>query len=117
MSSDLESLGSIPAAAAAVALLLAASFSVGGLVVPTPRLQPGGIDDFLLRIPIGLCLIGTVGVGLGAAKWLSSGRSILLLAALALLGLIMAWCERASFAGQIVLQKRRRASWFALSPL
>ena len=100
ISPEFESLGSIAGAIAATALLFAAAFGLGRLLVPTPtRGHWHTFDACLLRIPLGLSLIGVFGVALGVAKWLTGSRSLWLLAALALCGVLAAWRGRAPAVG------------------
>src|SRR5688572_20247462 len=84
---ELESAGSIPLALAAVAILFASATSLGGLVVrPTMTKHWHQCDAILVRLAVGLNLLGVVGVTLGQTGLLAHGRSVWLLAGLSL------WC-------------------------
>ena len=89
---ELESSGSIPFAGAAVAILFAAAIGLGGLVVrPAMANRWRSIDALLVRLTIGLNLLGMTGVVLGLTGVLANGRSVWLLAGLSLLWIPSKW--------------------------
>lgn len=83
---ELESLGSVPRALAAVILLLASSVSVGSLFLPIcdASLQRRR-NSRLLQVIVGLNLVGFLGIVLGILGLLPGMRSIWLLLGLTLL--------------------------------
>jgi hypothetical protein len=84
---EFESIGSIPLAMAVVAMLYASAASLGGLVVrPAMTKHCCRTDAVLVRLTVGMNLLGFVGVTLGQTGILSGGRSVWLLAALSI------WC-------------------------
>lgn len=81
---ELESWGSVWRPLAAVLLLFAAAAGVGRLLVPGFR-GLSRSDLVLLRLIIGVNLVGLAGVGLGILRLLPAGRSLWLLAGLSVL--------------------------------
>jgi hypothetical protein len=112
MNPAFELLGSIRGAIVATALLLAAANAVGGLLI-RPAVARPSIDAFLLRIPVGLCLIAAFGVAVGTAKCLSGSRSIWLLLGLSLLN-FTALLHRPTASLQRATSRRARFSWLTL---
>ncbi len=113
MSSSLDTLGSIPLAIAAVALLLAAASGAGGWLTPTvvvSRRQQW--ESTLLRTVVGLNLVGMAGMVLGMTGALGNGRSVWLLVALALPRYITAarwrWKQRLT---EWPVRRWQRPSW------
>jgi len=87
--SDLDALGSMPRAVAAVTLLLASAWGASACLLPRCALwQRRKTDVILLRIAVGLNLVAMLGVTLGQAGVLASSHSLWLLAALALLSFV-----------------------------
>ncbi|NLS91299.1 MAG: hypothetical protein GXX96_03825 [Planctomycetaceae bacterium] len=83
---ELESLGSVPRALAAVILLLASSVSVGSLFRPiSDASSQKRWNSRLLQVIVGLNLVGFLGMVLGILGLLPGMRSIWLLLGLALL--------------------------------
>lgn len=103
MNPAIESLGSIPGALLATALLFVAAWSVGDTLVSTVSNVPGRRwDRVLLAIAVGLNLTATLGVALGQLKLLPGSWSPWLLVGLSLLTiqrLATAWRARASSPG------------------
>ncbi len=87
MPAYLDTLGSIPRAIAAVVLLMAAAWGAGGWLIPTVAItRRRQWENDLLRMVVGLNLVGLAGVVLGMTGALAAGRSVWLLIAAALLG-------------------------------
>lgn len=99
MMPELESLGSIPRALCAVALLWLAAFGLGTLIfrsrqprsVRLPLRDSHTIDTILLQLVAGLNLLGFCGVVLGQVGWLSNGKSLWLLGGASLLAAPHIW--------------------------
>jgi hypothetical protein len=112
MTPEFESLGSISRAIAGVALLLAAAFALGSLLI---RVAAKGfrhsLEVQILRIAVGLNLIATVGVALGALGWLADARSLWFLLALALGGVLSSWQRRTPTARKNPAPRRPRIPW------
>jgi hypothetical protein len=95
---ELESMGSIPRAIAAVAMLLATAAGLGNLCLRTAAVQHWrAVDAFLLRLIVGLNLLGVIGVVLGTAGALRGQRPLWLLAGLLLLTAPTWWRRRVDF--------------------
>lgn len=113
MPAFLDTLGSIPLAIAAVALLIAAAWGTGGWVIPSVDIsRRQQWESELLRIVVGLNLIGFVGIVLGMTGVLSGGRSVWLLIGLAFSNWIVdtrqRWMKRLPAWPAL---KRQRPSW------
>lgn len=92
MMPEIEALGSIRFAALGVALLIAAAFGAGRLLVaPTQSARWTWGTAALLRVAVGLNLVAMLGVGLGLTGLLADGRSLWLLVGLSLVSLADAW--------------------------
>ncbi len=101
MVTEFESLGSVPLAILSVALLLTAACGAGGVLLSFASLRNGReFDLVLLRIVVGLNLVGLVSVVFGQLGWLVGGRQLWLLAAMSLLPLTERknWCVASALA-------------------
>ena len=88
---DFETAGSVSLAIAAVALVLASAAGLGGFLVRPGFIQyQNGFDAFLVRVTVGLQLLGFIGVVVGQTGALAAGRSVWLLA---IFCLIEVWSE------------------------
>jgi len=93
-----EALGSTPRAILAVALLLAAAWSVGGWFLSAHSRHDGRARRTALGIAVGLNMISFLGITLGQLRGLSGNRPAWLLAGLLIPGLIR--LRRAIFPGE-----------------
>src|SRR5262245_57361706 len=92
MPPDFESLGSIHRAVVGELLLFLAAYGLGGMLVRSPnRLTSRAVDQCLIRIAVGLNLLGALGVILGTAKLLGGSRPAWLIGAFVTLALPVAW--------------------------
>src|SRR5262245_52619232 len=117
MSPEIEALGSIPRALIAAALLLAAAFGAGRLLIKLP--VAGGrqiLDAVLLRTVVGLNLIGAIGVALGQLKLLAGGNSFWLLAGCSFLNLPEFWRWWRRAAPKLARPGRRRRRFLPRLP-
>ena len=105
---ELESLGSIPLALAAVIGLFGGAAGLGGLLVraAAPR-QPRWGEVLLLRLVAGLNLLGVTAIVLGWPGLLARGRSVWLLLALSSLAAADVWRRWRATAGAAVGWRRR----------
>jgi len=105
---ELDSLGSLPRAIAAVGLLWAAAYGIGWLAVPavaSKSWQPIHVE--LLRIAVGLNLTGFAGMVLGTQRLLGSGGSVGLLLFLAFLAVVLVSRE---WIGRVAVAKRAHST-------
>lgn len=87
----IEALGSVPRAILGGTLLLAAAWSLGRWLIGPARAgdpETGWPGRLALRCALGLNLIGLLGIVLGQLRWLSGDRSVWLLAACLVTGLL-----------------------------
>lgn len=107
MHSSFDSLGSLAGACLGASLLGLAALGLGWVCTgPGGRARPRA-KLLAIRAAVGLTLIAWLGLAAGALGWLAGVRSIVLVCALAPLGVVTLWRERGCWA----FNKARLARW------